>query len=352
MKGEPSKKKLKIALCFRGRAAGYSKGNPVRALEGQLLLIKKHIVQDHEADVFLHCWTPSVEKKLLDTYKPIKYIIEDEIIFDEKYEDGMENVSARGHVLKKTKKVWGGHHKLSVLYSICKSLQLKKDYEEEQGFKYDVVFLLRYDIDFLENFDYSKWEAAMAQGMLVTSVCTTAPALRKSYTNMRIWDLWFAGSTTTMDVVAMSFEAMKDDAWYLANPAASIHQAWNNFFKKIGFDKKKISFYRPPKAGPISVLTRNSSKRKKTSVKKSRKAAMKAVALEENLTLSAWLVKLKVMPTSARDEAWERVREKALQQEHPGVVRLQQKQETRAPEIKDKIEANQIKRKELNDGNR
>lgn len=113
-----------------------------------------------------------------------------------------------------------------------------------------------------------------------------------------------------MDVVATSFEAMKNDAWYLANPSASIHRTWNSFFKKIGFDKKKISFYRPPRAGPICVLTRDAPRRAEAT-----KAAMKAVALEENLTLSAWLVKLKEMPPTARDEAWERVRKKTHQQE-------------------------------------
>ena len=73
------KKKLRIALCYRGRAAGYSKGNEVRALEGQWATIQKYIIQHHDADVFLHCWSPEVKDQLLETYKPVKYIIEDEL---------------------------------------------------------------------------------------------------------------------------------------------------------------------------------------------------------------------------------------------------------------------------------
>jgi len=259
-----SKKKLRIALCYRGRAAGFSKGNKVRALEGQWSQVQKHIVQNHDADVFLHCWSPQVKDQLLEMYSPVKHVIEDEIIFDDRYQSGMENIDKNSLKLKKTKAVWAPHHKLSVLYSICKSIELKRQYEKENNFKYDFVFVLRYDLDFKEDFDYSILEDKMRQNTLLTAVCYTTPELSGSYTGLRVWDLWLAGSSEIADIISASFKTMKESEWYKKNPATSIHVTWNKFFELVDFHKdgKKVKMYRSKKAGPISILTRRQEKKK------------------------------------------------------------------------------------------
>jgi len=257
-------KKMKIALCYRGRAAGFSKGNSVRAFEGQWPLVQKHIVQDHDADVFIHSWSPCVKEQLLETYKPVKYVIEDEIVFDESYRDGMENIDKSSKRLKKTKHLWGTHHKLSILYSICKAIQLKSEYEKEHNFMYDAVFLLRYDLDFLEDFrGHDHWDIIQKDGFLLTSVCTTNPNLPLSHGGIRIWDHWFAGSSETMDLISTSFEFMKKSEWFKFTPTLSIHRTWDHFFHEIGFPFDRILMYRPPKVGPISCLTRDLSDKNK-----------------------------------------------------------------------------------------
>ena len=262
------KKKLRIALCYRGRAAGYSKGNEVRALEGQWATIQKYIIQHHDADVFLHCWSPEVKDQLLETYKPVKYIIEDEIVFDSRYRDGMENININKNfaALKKIKASWAPHHKLSVLYSICKSIELKREYEKEHNIKYDAVFVLRYDLDFIENFDYSILAGEMKKNILITSVCCTlsGPVLPGSYTGLRVWDLWLAGSSEVADIISSSFSVMKESEWYKKEASASIHLMWNKFFELIDFHKdgKLVVPYRTNK-NPIARLTRDQKKKKK-----------------------------------------------------------------------------------------
>ncbi len=254
---------MRIALCYRGRATGFSKGNKINSFNGQFDRVKKFLVQGHKFDVFLHSWSPSVEKELLDLYHPADYIIEDEIIFDNRFKHGMENVDVKNpKILKKTKHLWGPHHKLSILYSICKSLELKRKFERENNFKYDAVFLLRYDLDFFEFFEYEN--LTEDKGALVYSVPhegrpktipkkTIKLQLRKKgsgygkrtmpHTGKFIHDHWFASDSATMDLVSKSFDVMKDDRWYEDNPSTSIHRTWDRFFQLIGFAPKKIKVY-------------------------------------------------------------------------------------------------------------
>ena len=129
------------------------------------------MVQDHEADVFIHSWSVDVKNKLLQTYAPVDYIIEDEKIFDDNFKPEYRYLDHR----KNQKNKWGPNHRLCMLYSVHKTLELKRQYEEKNNFKYDVVFLLRYDLDFIKYFHYNDYNSSL----LYTSPMPKGSTLRR-----------------------------------------------------------------------------------------------------------------------------------------------------------------------------
>ena len=83
---------------------------------------KKHIIDaNDQVDVFMHCWDTHFEEELVELYKPKKSKFEKQIIFDE------------NHIRR--------HYIESRWYSAKQVTKLKKEYEMENGFKYDVVMV-------------------------------------------------------------------------------------------------------------------------------------------------------------------------------------------------------------------
>ena len=148
---------MKIALCL----SGYF--NSLKDLTSQgydgYYYIKKHILseseQGHEIDVFFHNWEPHMEQTLIGLYKPVKYIIEPQIDFNdiaEEYKVSRKYLDAQGGLgswtvdSTKGSGYVGPERILSQYYSIQKSFELVRDHEEENNFKYDCVVKSRFDL--------------------------------------------------------------------------------------------------------------------------------------------------------------------------------------------------------------
>jgi len=147
---------MKIALCLSGQP---------RAMKIGYKFIKKYLLdpnEEHEIDIFLHAWFNEeevgksyssaqqypdgyvgiVEKNtnvfLLDKYEPKKYKIEKQIDFKE-YSSGFKNhPNAKQDIL------------CSIFYSMYVSNNLKKEYELENNFEYDLVVRTRYDLGYYQ----------------------------------------------------------------------------------------------------------------------------------------------------------------------------------------------------------
>lgn len=87
-----------------------------------------------------HKWEKNSDKKVLDLYKPKKYIFEPPKQFSTQ-----PFLGANFELIKP-------ENVLSMYYSIEQANKLKKEYEEENNFKYDVVIRSRTDI-ILQNFN-------------------------------------------------------------------------------------------------------------------------------------------------------------------------------------------------------
>jgi len=148
---------MKIALCL----SGYF--NSIKDLsscgDDGFLYIKKHILDEinngHEVDVFFHNWQPNLEEKLVNLYKPKKHIVESQIDFNKiaekhkvsrKYLDKNNQLGSWQLTSQTGNGYVGPERILSQFYSVQKSIELKKQYEEENNFKYDCVIKTRFDL--------------------------------------------------------------------------------------------------------------------------------------------------------------------------------------------------------------
>jgi hypothetical protein len=162
---------MKIAILMHGIAGtsdkfGTGKELPVNLSHKHFM---KHILdanKDHDVDVFMHSWSVDREKELLELYEPKRHKIEPQIIFDFEYtvgnpdvEGGDFNRADFGHYYGKYKGTDNlrFHSMFSKWYSAKKANSLKESYETQNGFKYDFVFLTRYDLAYITDIKFSDY---------------------------------------------------------------------------------------------------------------------------------------------------------------------------------------------------
>jgi hypothetical protein len=141
---------MKIALCISGQP---------REISLALEQLKNNVIIPNDIkDIFIHTWyhpdydnkpfdsaqpaqedgrlgkwKPNTDKIILETLNPKKYIFESPNEFDE-YKDLPGQPSAIQNKM------------VSIFYSIWKANELKKQFEEENNFKYDIVVRVRFDL--------------------------------------------------------------------------------------------------------------------------------------------------------------------------------------------------------------
>ncbi len=111
---------------------------------------QKHLFDHNDIDIFIH--TPSVdaEQELRDAYSPKAAIFEPDPRFniagakiDKNYPDG---------ITSKTQIT------IARWYSIQRCIQLKRKYEEEHGFKYDMVMIGRFDVAWMTDVHFDQFD--------------------------------------------------------------------------------------------------------------------------------------------------------------------------------------------------
>lgn len=205
---------MKIAVCISGYFDSL-KDTSSQGMDGYEY-IKKHILDHtengHEVDVFYHNWEPHLEEKLVDLYKPKGYITEAQIDFNEvadknfvsrKYLDP-ENRLGNWSMTSKTGAGYVGPERLlSQYYSMQKSFELKKQYEEANGFEYDCVIKSRFDLGRINR----NTSGPGKQNPFACQCIKFDPALDMDKFYMVYWDLfnegpadmWFYSNSKNMD---------------------------------------------------------------------------------------------------------------------------------------------------------
>jgi len=131
---------MKVALCLYGLTGavdfGYGLGKAIDPRIGHYHHLK-HIIKPNNADVFIHSWSTEFKDLLVDLYKPKKHIIEPQITFDQE-SVGRNSIPSR----------W---------WSNAVVMDLKRQFEEENNFKYDWVMLYRFDHIFLVDLNFKEF---------------------------------------------------------------------------------------------------------------------------------------------------------------------------------------------------
>jgi hypothetical protein len=154
----------KVALCISGQ--------PRRALE-TFPFINENIIKPNNADVFIHMHyddenlymekahadngncilQKGIDKKIIEAYNPKRYLIEPPRNFQNPNikisEKRLENVKKMNHHKNWSDEQHSNHiikQLCSMYYSIYKANELKEVYANENGFVYDYVIRIRFDI--------------------------------------------------------------------------------------------------------------------------------------------------------------------------------------------------------------
>ena len=159
---------MKIAILMHGSIGRTDKYGTGRTIP--LQICKKHFedkilkVNDKaNIDVFMHSWSYEFEDELKHTFRPIKSIIEPQIIFDFEYVVGDPN-GLGGEIIRWRDGKFKGldnlrfHSLFSRWYSAKVVNDLKIEHEKENNFEYDMVMLTRPDLAYLVDFDFFKMD--------------------------------------------------------------------------------------------------------------------------------------------------------------------------------------------------
>jgi len=251
---------MRVALCFYGLVGSLvGKNGEGEQLDPSIAheLYKKHII-DHNinVDVFIHSWSVNSKYKLLKLYKPKKECIEDQIIFEnyknhpKKYQNFTSKIK---YIILKyikknlyidwvTKRENETFRAYSRWYSSKKVLDLKKKYEEENKFKYDVVMITRLDVGFFKDIDFSKYDMNYFYASNRNDPPLKENNYKANYLNhyagYAFQDLWFFSNSENLDKFSKLYDEIEN---YEINPHRSSMQHVKKF---IGKNKIKYTLYR------------------------------------------------------------------------------------------------------------
>jgi len=138
--------KTRVALCMRGaisklfgpfvkKDAIYQQCDYVN-YRACFESIRRHIIEPnkekYDFDIFLHCWNPDLESDIVQLYKPKSYKFE----LNTDYND---EISKKCRVTEE----FAG---ISQALTLKRVIEIKEEYEKENGFEYDKIILYRYDM--------------------------------------------------------------------------------------------------------------------------------------------------------------------------------------------------------------
>jgi len=138
---------MKTALCLAGLVGTAKSKNRHGKSEKSVLDIgyehyRKHILNKNDVDVFIHCWDVHFETEVTGLYKPKESQFEEpkqftapRYIRDDRFNDSYSR--------------W---------YGIKRSIEIKRQYEEDNGFQYDCVMLGRFDVAWQTDVVFSRFD--------------------------------------------------------------------------------------------------------------------------------------------------------------------------------------------------
>jgi len=190
----------KVAICLSGQLRTGILAHPV---------FKRFFSSLGDYDVFYHTWTlkKDTSKQLKETFNPVNYLEETPIDVVEVGNFG------------------------SMLYSIMKANELKKQYEIENNFRYDLVIKTRFDLIYREE---CRFPTQPIWPRTIYSAGGNVGINNTDYEHHGISDLIFWGDSQSMDIACNTFRYYKYTALY------------NDIFLKEGVKMDVSDYYLSP----------------------------------------------------------------------------------------------------------
>lgn len=148
----------KVALCLRGaigkKKCAFTKINTLYHIDSEYIdyvscynSIKKHILEfnhsNYEFDIYCQCWNTDLQENIINLYKPVKYIFEDNCKYNKEIQDKCI--------------FYDDFSGISQSLAIKKVLELKEEHELEINKQYDLIIIYRYDILLWKNMDLNNY---------------------------------------------------------------------------------------------------------------------------------------------------------------------------------------------------
>ena len=212
---------MKIALCLHGYFA--NTGGIKASVDGHAY-IKRKLLDRYDVDVFIHSWDLENKDLVFSLYNPVESVFEEQNNFDNEV-----NEICKSPLFSRNKVFQG----LSFLYSRKQAVQIKTDFEERNGFKYDCVVLARFDLGqrgkehpqvyYATNFNFD-------------------PKLDMDYVYSAFWnqmnhgyaDHWFFSNSDNMNVVSNLYDKVKE---YYKPDSEYVDKVINGWPDSNGYDQ-------------------------------------------------------------------------------------------------------------------
>ena len=185
----------RIAVCFSGHIRNWNEAKLNQKLHWDMMSLHSSQNEEIVVDYFFHTWNVSEEREyrlqpfikrtisdieiqsIIDFYKPKKWIV------DTKDADDFQNMDK-----------W-----LAIFYGFNKSIELKRDYEIENGFEYDLVIKSRLDLVFNPNKPANLYQL---YGIPMEIISTFHGNMFNEFCLVNFNDVLFYASSPVMDLVS------------------------------------------------------------------------------------------------------------------------------------------------------
>ena len=169
---------VKIALCLCGLTGNINNYGIGSCLNNEFAYnhYKKHILNiNKNVDVFIHSWSVNSKEEIIKLYKPVDQQFEPQEFFNRDSE-----------YIQINKEFFCVESRVN---SILRCLALVKNHESKCKFKYDYIFVSRFDIALLSDILFEK----LPKNRLVISHWNDRG--KKNNHLFGIYDMWFIGNT-------------------------------------------------------------------------------------------------------------------------------------------------------------
>ena len=228
---------MKVALCLHG----YFKNNDIYESFRGFEYIKRKILDVCDCDVFIHSWDLKNKKHIDNLYDCKKVVFEPQIQFeremgliDESYFFGKDKSAPGIYEINNCFKTF------SFTYSRKRALELKREYEIENNFKYDCVIIARFDLGQRGKQHKTKYYATNMNFDLLLDMNYLYSAYWNQL-NHGFADHWFYSNSENMDIVGNLYDKIVDYYQPDSEYVNSVVNGWPDSNAKLQFSNEMHS---------------------------------------------------------------------------------------------------------------